>query len=352
MEITLWRDDATLARPLRAASERHSTRPRLYLRARCDGVEGWGEVAPQPAALNGDAGVDDVLDELRLFTLPAIAAAAAREGAPPDWTRAARFAGSRPASPVAAALVEMALLDLELRARGEGIEAVFAPAHATPVQATVSLIEEGEWSVEGAARVRAKVGPGTPPRGAVERLGALGLPVVLDFNASARGAADVVATLLAVSGACEVVAVEQPFAPGDLSSHAALAASIDVAVSLDESVRARRDLDAIAQYRAASMVCVKPPRVGGLADARTLVARARDLGLAAYLGGFFESGLARRAHRALADHCVTEPSDVAPVGRADLDGPEVVPVALGLGVAPSDALLARLGRPLGLDGAS
>lgn len=345
MELTLWRDDATLARSVAAAGERHERRARLYLRASVDGLEGWGEVSPQAAPLNGDPGVDDVIDELRVFTLRAVAAAAAREGGPPAWTRVARFAGSRPASPVASALVEMALLDLELRRDGDAIAAVYPPRGTAPVQATVSLIEEGEWAIDGAARVRAKVAPGAPPGWALERLRALDVPVILDFNASARGRADVVATLLAVGPACRVVAVEQPFAPGNLADHAALAATIDVAVSLDESVRARRDVDAIARYGAASMVCVKPPRVGGLAVARSVLARARDLGLAAYLGGFFESGLARSAHRALADHCVTEPSDVAPVARADLDGPEVVVSEGGIGVAPSAALRERLGRP-------
>ena len=52
------------------ASERHDERTRLFLRLEHDGVRWYGEVAPQPLALNGDPGVDDVLDALRRRSSP------------------------------------------------------------------------------------------------------------------------------------------------------------------------------------------------------------------------------------------------------------------------------------------
>ncbi|MGH9019809.1 MAG: enolase C-terminal domain-like protein [Acidimicrobiales bacterium] len=347
MEATLWRDDARLARPVAAAGQLHDRRARLFLELRHDGVAGMGEIAPQPERLHGDPSTGDVVDELRNFTLPAFADAARRESAVPSWTRVARFAGSRPASPFAAALVEMAALDRELRAEGSRLGDLWPATGSTPVTATVSLLDDVEWIVAGAQRVRAKTAPGALRASALERLAALDVPVLLDFNCSARGAADVHVQLLEVAGVCTVAAVEQPFAPGNLADHAALAVSLGVAVSLDESVRARRDLDAISHYRAAAMVCIKPARVGGLANARAMVLRARDLGLAAYLGGFFESAFARGVHRVLADHCVSEPSDLAVVARVDLAGPEAVAVPDGVGVAPGPSVLegaTRLGE--------
>ncbi len=107
-----------------------------------------------------------------------------------------------------------------------------------------------------------------------------------------------------------VVAIEQPFAPGNVVEHARLAAAIEVPVSLDEGVRHRRDLDQIVRYRAARLVCIKPARVGGFAQARTMIERAQLLGLDAYVGGFFESPLARGANAALARHYVSLPSDI------------------------------------------
>ena len=54
------------------------------------------------------------------------------------------------------------------------------------------------------------------------------------------------------------------------------------------------------------MICVKPARVGGLANARSIIARAPGAGLRVYLGGFFESPYARQVHRALAKGCAVD----------------------------------------------
>jgi len=83
-----------------------------------------------------------------------------------------------------------------------------------------------------------------------------------------------------------------------------------VLISLDEGVRSLRDLDQIVRYRAATIVCVKPARVGGYANARTMLERAKELGLRPYVGGFFESPFARSVNRALAWHTTDEPSDI------------------------------------------
>ena len=345
MELTLWRDDVVLARAVRAAGQHHDTRTRLYLRVEHDGVAGFGEVAPQPKALHGDPGVQDVLDELTAILAPQLLAGARREGTAPSWRRLARFAGPRAASPAAVALVEMALVDRELRAAGETATSLWPRVLETPIQATVSALDDEPWSVGAASRVRVKTAPGPISASARERLAGLDVGVLLDFNASASDADDVVAQALVVGAACDLVAVEQPFAAGNLAEHAALAHRLDVAVSLDEGIRSTRDLAQVARYSAATMVCVKPARVGGLANARTMFARAEELGLRAYLGGFFESAYARSVHRVLAEAGVREPSDIGPVARAD-GVPEVVAVAESFGVTPSAAVLAGPGRAL------
>ena len=89
------------------------------------------------------------------------------------------------------------------------------------------------------------------------------------------------------------------------------------------------------------MVCVKPARVGGLANARSIILRAQQLGLRVYLGGFFESPFARRVHRALANGCgITEPSDLGDVALEDEDS-EVTVIASSFGVEPASSMLAR-----------
>ena len=95
---------------------------------------------------------------------------------------------------------------------------------------------------------------------------------------------------------------------------------------MDEGVRTLRDLSQIVRYEAAAMLCVKPARVGGLANARMLVAKAQRAGLRVYLGGFFESPYARRVNRTLANSCISEPSDLDDVAvreRSDRGGGDV-----------------------------
>ncbi|MHB1088389.1 MAG: enolase C-terminal domain-like protein [Acidimicrobiales bacterium] len=311
MELTLHRALVELRDPVRAAHQHHVTRTRLYVRLEHEGVIGYGEVAPQPVALNGDPGVGEVVQELDGYVLTQLQSALEREGALPSWTRMARFAGSRPSSPPAVTLVEMALLDRELRGEGRSIHDFWPERFDTPLQGTVSLLDDDPWNIsERWSRLRVKSAPGPLSARAREHLAALSLPVLVDFNCSATNVEEVLAHVQHVRQYATVVAVEQPFAPGNVIDHAELAARIDVPVSLDEGVRSQRDLDQIVRYDAARMVCIKPARVGGYANARTLIERARASGLSPYLGGFFESPFARHVNRVLSRHLVSEPSDV------------------------------------------
>jgi O-succinylbenzoate synthase len=190
------------------------------------------------------------------------------------------------------------------------------------------------WSIgENAARVRVKSAPGALSVLSRDRLSNVRVPVLLDFNCSANNDDEVLELVAAVSKVAIVDAVEQPFAAGNVVDHGRLAARLEVALSLDEGVRSVRDLAQIARYGAATMVCVKPARVGGLANARTVIARAKDLGLRVYLGGFFESPYARQVNRALANSCVREPSDVGKVAVSASE--ESTATETSFGVEPS-----------------
>jgi O-succinylbenzoate synthase len=342
MKVTLWRDDVEMLRPVRAASERHDVRSRLYLRVEDAGICGFGEVAPQSTALNGDASIDEVQDELTTHVLDQLMAVTRREGKPPSWTRVSRFAGSRPASTFAVALAEMAVLDRELRATGADVRALWPARFSTPVMSTVSVLDDDQpWVIDlDAKRVRVKSAPGSLARSNLDRLHALHVPILLDFNCSASTADEVLAQVREVARVATIAAVEQPFAAGNVVDHALLAERLEVDLSMDEGVRSARDLEQIERYQAASLVCVKPARVGGLANARTMIERARELGLRPYLGGFFESPFARSVHRILAEHCVEEPSDLAFVALdARESADEARSVADGLGWEPAAALL-------------
>ena len=314
MELRLGLSDATLQSSVRAAGEIHSTRTHIYLSIQDQGIRGIGEVSPQSTSLNGDPSVAEVLDELRDFALPQFQEVCAREGAIPSWSRVARFAGPRSSSFFAVALIEMTVLDFELRKQELRVSQIWPATYVTPIMSTVSILDDEDWNLhEVSQRIRVKTSPGEISENQLSRIRSLSKPVILDFNCSARSDEDVLSQVAALDGIIEIMAVEQPFAVGNVVDHARLSEQLHVAVSLDEGVRSIRDLEQIARYSAAKLVCVKPSRVGGLANARTMIAKAQSLGIDAYVGGFFESEFARTVNRHLANACTDQPSDLGEV---------------------------------------
>jgi O-succinylbenzoate synthase len=340
MHATLYRQNVVLLHSVSASSQEHDRRSRLFLRLDDQGFSGYGEVAPQPFALNGDPGLDEVV-AAAAASLAQLAEVVAREGLLPHWERASRFSAATPASNVATALVEMALLDRELRVSAMTIDELWPERIPTPTQVTVSLLTDDDWIVdESVARIRVKSAPGPIGDRALEALSRLGVPVLVDYNCSATSDEDVLAQVQLIRDVATIAAVEQPFNVGNVIDHARLASRLDVPVCIDEGVRSLRDLTQIVNYRAATMICVKPARVGGLTMSRALFTRASELGLRAYLGGFFESPYARGVHRALAHSCVREPSDLLDVQvQSNQYGAEVAIIESRFGVEPADAML-------------
>src|SRR6202030_2216933 len=101
---------------------------------------GYGEVAAQPRALNGDPSVGDVVDALSMRFLPLLSEVTHREGSLPDWARIARWRGAHTSSRFAVALIEMAVLDLTLRSGSHSLADGWPARFATPELATVSAL--------------------------------------------------------------------------------------------------------------------------------------------------------------------------------------------------------------------
>lgn len=332
-----------MASVIQGAAQRHDVRDHLFVQLEVDGVRGWGEVSPQPYDLNGDPGVDAVIEAIRDEVVPRLSRYTDAVPRGSEWSRVHQFAGPRSASVVAWSLLEMALLDLHLRFNARTLPNLWPGRNEPRTMATISLLEDSLPTISpDVERLRVKVRPGVRPSARLAAIHDLGRPVIADYNCSATGVDEVLRDVEVLSSTLLVVAVEQPFSPGNLVDHAALQAHDEVTVSLDEGVRSIMDLRHIARYGAGSLVCIKPARVGGLALARSMIEEARRLGLRPYVGGFFESPLARTVHRQLASAFVDEPSDVAPVA---FDGSRAVgaPAAGGLGwrpeFRPTDELL-------------
>ena len=155
--------------------------------------------------------------------------------------------------------------------------------------------------------------------------------------------------------------VEQPSAPTDLAGLAFVRQSVPgVAVIADEALNSLTDAYAIAQAKAADVLCVKLMKVGGMAQARKVTAVAEAAHLLVNIGG--TAIMSQLEAAAIAHYCATVPSHrmldggefllglggmtIDPlVPETDFvvaDGHARVPTAPGLGVTPDESALASL----------
>lgn len=262
--------------------------------------------------------------------------------------------------PMAKAAIEMAVLDAQLRLADTSF-ADYLGVTRTEVPSGVSvgifgtipeLLDAVQSYVdEGYARIKLKIKPGwdVEPVAAVrERFG--DIPLQVDAN-TAYTLAD--ASSLARLDAFDLLLIEQPLAEDDLRQHALLAERISTPVCLDESiVSARCAADAIA-LRAASVINIKPGRVGGYLEAKRIHDLAQANGIAVWCGGMLETGIGRRANAALAGLSgFTLPGDISASDRfysRDITEPVTmtngavrVPTGPGFGAEPLPEALAEM----------
>jgi O-succinylbenzoate synthase len=364
--VELRRVDLALRRPLGTSAGVHDRRPVIFVRVACEGVEGWGECGALAEGTVVDPSVGEVWRTLTGGAIERLLQAArSRDGELPDASEVAPLCDTTPAGRMAAAALEMAVLDAELREGGASLASYLGTGGrwvavgtlvGIPVDREVGtlLAEVADQVALGSHRVRVKIEPGwdVEPVLAVRRAHPE-LALQVDANGAYRlgaggeRAADRLVALDPLGLAC----IEQPLAPADLGSHAALARKLATPICLDESLTTvRRLVDAIS-CGACEVACLKPGRLGGLFAARRAHDACLAAGIPAFVGGFFETGLARSAHVALAAFpgftLAGDLSDPAsylqenPCRYAALeDGRVQPPGAPGVGPAPDPDVLA------------
>jgi O-succinylbenzoate synthase len=308
--VELWRGEVRLREPLGAAHGVHDVLEKLYVRICCADAEGWGEVAAIPEPVGIDPSLRAV-EQLLVEDWPARleTAALAREGRCPESQTVALFAGSSVLEQVAAAVIEMAVLDAELRAdersladqlgtdrsavRYGGLVGI-PESHRVP-----DALERAAELVEGgASRLRVKISPTF----GIDALRAIAAAFPgLALHADANGSFDPSSVeILRPLDDLSLVCIEQPLATRDLAALAQVASSFQTPICLDETITSRRVARDVLRYGACRALCVKPARVGGLRAARAIVVEAAEFGAASFVGGMFETGLGRAYLGALA----------------------------------------------------
>ena len=354
--IELRRIGIPLVAPFRTSFGTETERDVLLVRAITPDGEGWGECVALADPVYSPEYVDGAQHVLRTFLAPALFSVADLSAA--TVAPALAFVkGHR----MAKAAVETAVLDAELRARGESL-ATYLGAVRDAVDAGVSVGIMGSigelldavtaYLEQGYKRIKLKIEPGwdvEPVRAVRERFGP-DLLLQVDANTAYRlGDARHLARL----DPFDLLLIEQPLPEDDVLGHAELARRIRTPICLDESIESAKDAaDAIA-LGACAIVNVKPGRVGGYLEARRVHDVCAAHNVPVWCGGMLETGVGRAANVALAAlPGFTLPGDTSASDRyfaRDVTSPFTleagqlrVPTGTGLGVTPIPDVLAEL----------
>lgn len=343
MATDLIRVHLPLRHPLRSAHGTESVRDVILVRVvGDDGVAGWGEcsaLARPTYTAEYTAAAWAVLRDHLLVGRDVVGhpmATAALRGAEQD---AALRRQSR------------SLVDRVASRLGQPAEALARTAVVGRHDTVSALVAEvADRMATGAALVKLKVTPHPDDLAAVGEVRATwpDLALAVDGNGTFDNRSVTVLDELGLAY------IEQPAPPDDLVASARLARRCDTPLALDESVTSAAVVETAAALGAASVVNVKPARLGGVTAAIDTISAATDAGWGVFVGGMLETGVGRAAALAVAAApACTWPTDLGPSDHyfardltepigLDAQGRVVVPRGPGIGVTPIDAVLAEV----------
>lgn len=320
----------------------------VLVRVETDDAEGWGECVADDTPDYSEEFNDGVWLAIRDHLGPL-----ALDVGEADAQRVELALAALRGHPMAKAALIDAVLDAELRARGESLagwlgaerERVACGVSIGIQPTTEGLLEQVEgYLAEGYVRIKLKIEPGLD----VDQVRAVraahpDVALSVDANAAYTLADAEVFRALEPEG---LLMIEQPLHHEDLVQHAKLQAMLETPLCLDESIRSAADAEAALVLGSCRIVNIKQGRVGGVFEARRIHDRCRERGVPVWCGGMLETGVGRAVNLALAampgftlpgdtsassryfHEDLTEPFELAP------DGTMAVPTGPGLGVAP------------------
>jgi O-succinylbenzoate synthase len=278
--VTLHGIRLPLVEPFTTSFARWTDRESLLVevRAEVDGVEltGWGECAAFAAPSYTPEHVWGCAQVIEQFLVPLLGDAgdirAVHVG---DTLRPVK--GNR----MAKAAIEMAVLDAELKASGRSLaDYLGGTVDRVPSGIAIGLHDStddlvgavGDALAAGYQRVKLKIAPGAD----IDRVAAVRAAHGQDFalQVDANGAYTL-ADVDRLRGLDDhgLLLIEQPLPEGDFHGHAALAEKLDTPICLDESIDSYDAAAHALALGAASVLAIKPGRVGGYLEARRLTGR-------------------------------------------------------------------------------
>ena len=344
--IELRRIALDLVTPFTTSFGAQTARDILLVRVTSDVGDGWGECVALSEPIYSAEFVDAAEMVIDGWLWPALAAVDDVEAAD-----VAHLLHKFKGHPMAKAVLEMAVLDAELRADDSNLHARFGGERdRIPSGVSVGIFDTIDellaqvqgYVDDGYARIKLKIQPGwdiEPVRQVRDLIGPdMGLQV--DAN-TAYGRTD--AEHLGRLDEFDLLLIEQPLPEEDVLGHAQLAAAIETPVCLDESIVSLQTAADAIELGATDIINIKPGRVGGYLEARRIHDLCLDRGIPVWCGGMLETGIGRAANAALAAlPGFTLPGDISASSRfyrRDIvtdpitveDGEVAVPTAGGLG---------------------
>lgn len=357
--IRLHRLHIPLVRPFRTSFGTEVVRDVILVEAvSTDGTHGWGECSTMSWPGYSYEYSDTAVDVITTHLLPALKEVTDADD-PADVRAALEIVRGHP---MAKSAVSTALLDVWLRERSISLSSYLGATRERidcgvsvgipPSESIAELVDEVAGYVDaGYRRIKLKIEPGwdLAPLAAVRERWP-GIPLQTDANqAYTRADADHLASLDQFA----LLLHEQPLPEDDWYGHALISEACRTPICMDESILSAASAESALVFGAASIINIKPGRVGGYLTARDIhdVCRARSAPV--WCGGMLETGIGRAANVALAAlPGFTLPGDTSASSRyyeVDVtepfvldDGQLTVPTGPGIGVVPRVDVLADL----------
>jgi O-succinylbenzoate synthase len=348
-----------LVRPFRTSFGTETVRDVILVEAITDaGISGWGECVtmswPGYSYEYGNGAIA-VLEEHLLPTLRDVL----DEHDPYAVREAMEVVAGHPMAKTA---ISTALLDVWLRERSQSLGSYFGVTRdrvdcgvsvgIPPTESVDALLDEVAGYIDaGYRRIKLKIQPGwdVAPIAAVRNRWS-DIPLQTDANqAYTRDDAQHLASL----DEFDLLLHEQPLEQEDWYGHVLMSRACRTPICMDESIHSVMSADSALEFGAASIINIKPGRVGGYLTARDIHDLCLDRGAPVWCGGMLETGVGRAANIALAAlPGFTVPGDTSASSRyyeVDVTEPFVlhngqlpVPVAPGIGVDPIPEVLRDL----------
>ena len=352
-EVELRRLTLPLVSPFRTSFGTQTERDVLVVKVTSPESEGWAECSALEDPVYSPEYVQGAAEMMTRYLIPAL-----RDSGDVRAETVGPVLAFVKGNRMAKAALETAILDAELKARGQSLGSYLgATKERVPAGVSVGIMDSipqlldavEKYLEQGYLRIKLKIEPGwdvEPVKAVRERFGD-DLLLQVDAN-TAYELAD--APHLARLDPFNLLLIEQPLDEEDLVQHAELSKRIRTPVCLDESIVSAKVAADAVKLGACAVVNVKPARVGGYLESRRIHDVCHAAGIPVWCGGMLETGIGRAANVALAAlPGFTLPGDTSASDRyykTDITEPFVlqdghlpVPTAPGIGVTPIPDLL-------------